>query len=170
MGECFRVLKPGHWLSLCYHDTSEGTWELVQNIMSDVGFSVDSAEAALFIDTGQKTYNQLTADKVNKRDLVINFRKPRPGEAASLNGDVGTAFNEKVRDIVREFLEVHPGATKDRIYDEVVSRLVRSGSMETHNFEELLRQVAEEVREPVKKNLFENQDADLFGTHEIGRW
>ncbi len=27
MSECFRVLKPGRWLSLCYHDTSEGTWQ-----------------------------------------------------------------------------------------------------------------------------------------------
>ena len=26
MAECYRVLKPGRWLSLCYHDTSEGTW------------------------------------------------------------------------------------------------------------------------------------------------
>ena len=28
MSECYRVLKPGRWLSLCYHDTSEGTWQL----------------------------------------------------------------------------------------------------------------------------------------------
>ena len=28
MAECYRVLKPGRWLSLCYHDTSEGTWAL----------------------------------------------------------------------------------------------------------------------------------------------
>ena len=35
------MLKPGRWLSLCYHDTSEGTWELVQDIMAEVGFLVD---------------------------------------------------------------------------------------------------------------------------------
>lgn len=33
LGECFRVLKPGRWLSLCYHDTSEGTWALIQDIL-----------------------------------------------------------------------------------------------------------------------------------------
>jgi hypothetical protein len=37
----------------------------------------------------------------------------------------------------------HPGATKDRIYDEVVSRMVRSRQMEAHNFDALLGQVAE---------------------------
>ena len=38
MAECYRVLKPGRWLSLCYHDTSEGTWALVQDIMAEAGF------------------------------------------------------------------------------------------------------------------------------------
>src|SRR5262249_11123756 len=80
MTECYRVLKPGRWLSLCYHDTSEGTWELIQDIMAEVGFVVDKSTSALFIDTPQKSYNQLMADKVTKRDLVMNFRKPKPGE------------------------------------------------------------------------------------------
>ena len=44
MAECFRVLKPGRWLSLCYHDTSEGTWALIQDIMAEVGFVVDKTE------------------------------------------------------------------------------------------------------------------------------
>ena len=48
--------------------------------------------------------------------------------------------------------------------------MVRKGQMEVHNFDELLRQVADEVTQPVKKNLFENEDPNLFGTHEIRRW
>jgi len=51
-----------------------------------------------------------------------------------------------------------------------VSRMVRSGQMEAHDFEELLSQVAEEIRQPVRKNLFENESPDLFGSHEIGHW
>lgn len=172
--ECFRVLKPGRWLSLCYHDTSEGTWALVQDIMAEVGFVVGEVDKAVYIDTGGNTYNQRVADKVTKRDLVVNFRKPKPGEAAPiivLNGDEDrTSFNEKARAIVRDYLEASPGSTKDRVYDHLVSRMVRAGEMEPHNFEELLGQVAEEVKEPVRKNLFENQPPNLFGTHEIGRW
>jgi hypothetical protein len=52
-------------------------------------------------------------------------------------------FQDKVRTIIHEHLLAYPGATKDRIYDEVISRMVRSGLMEAHNFDELLRQVAE---------------------------
>ena len=80
IAECYRVLKRGRWLSLCYHDTSEGTWSVIQDLMAESGFIVDTAESALFIDTEQKSWKQLVADKVNKRDLVINFRKPKPGE------------------------------------------------------------------------------------------
>lgn len=174
MGECFRVLKPGRWLSLCYHDTSEGTWSLIQDIMAEAGFIVDNADSALFIDTQQKSYNQNTADKVTKRDLVINFRKPRPNELSAepqITGEENTeVFGEKLRILIRDFLSANPGASKDRVYDHVVSRMVRSGSMQAHNFEEYLGQVAEPVREPVKKNLFEDKDPDLFGTHEVVRW
>lgn len=34
MAECFRVLKPGRTVSMCYHDTSEGTWTLVQDLVA----------------------------------------------------------------------------------------------------------------------------------------
>ena len=45
-----------------------------------------------------------------------------------------------------EILWRNPGCTKDRIYDEVVSRMVRSDQMETHDLVELLRRVAEEAK------------------------
>jgi 16S rRNA G966 N2-methylase RsmD len=173
MSECYRVLKPGRWISLCYHDTSEGTWQLVQDIMTEAGFIPESAENALYIDTGQKSYNQLMAEKVTKRDLVINFRKPRPGEVAQLTllGDEDqTTFKEKAQAILSEALQVHPGATADRLYDILVSRMVRRGEFERHNFETLLNTVAEPVKEPIMANLFEKKQPDLFGGHELVRW
>jgi len=174
MKEVFRVLKPGRWISLCYHDTSEGTWGLVQDIFAEVGFLPDKAATSLHIDTSQRSMQQRKADKVIKRDLVINFRKPKPGEvtaAVAITGDEDKAtFSEKVRQIIREYLGTYPGASKDRIYDEVVSSMVRSGHMEAHDFDELLGQVAEEVKTPVRKDLFQNEEANLFGTHEVGRW
>ena len=175
MDECYRVLKPGRWLSLCYHDTSEGTWAVVQDIMAEVGFITDRTESALFIDTGQKTYNQLTADKATKRDLVINFRKPAPGEWRVTrifipdNVDVPT-FQELGKQVIQDFLTNHPGSTKDRVYDALVSCTVSKGQMEAHNFEALLRSVAEEVQQPVKEDLFRNKEADLFRSHLQSRW
>ena len=152
MAECYRVLKPGRWISLCYHDTSEGTWQLVQDIMTEVGFIPEQVEQALFIDTATKTVNQYFGTKVTKRDLVINFRKPRPGEihaAIAITGDEDErTFSQKARAILTEALERSPGSTADRLYDELVSRMVRKGEFERHNFDKLLREVAEEVQTP----------------------
>lgn len=149
MSECYRVLKPGRWLSLCYHDTSEGTWQLVQDLMTEIGFIPEQSDEALYIDTAQKSFNQLMAEKVTRRDLVINFRKPRPGELIAqltLFGDEDAAtFAEKARAILSEALEAHPGSPADRLYDELVSRMVRKGEFERHDFDRLLRSVAEEV-------------------------
>lgn len=156
MAECYRVLKPGRWLTLCYHG-SEGTWAMVQDIMAEVGFLADNSDSALYIDTAQKSFNQRTGDKVNMRDLVINFRKPRVEElvpAGVITGDEDkTTFNQKLKAIIRDYIGANPGCSKDRIYDEVVSRMVRAGRMEDHNFTEVLKELAEEVRdiEPTQK-------------------
>lgn len=153
---CFRVLKPGRWLSLCYHDSAEGTWELVQDILAEVGFIAETTAGAVAIDAKEKSLKQITADKITKRDLVINFRKPNPDEVTSHIAITGnedkTTFNEKIRQIIRDYLDTSPGSTKDRVYDEVVSRMVRTGQMEAHDFNELLGQVAEEAKIERGKN------------------
>ncbi len=82
----------------------------------------------------------------------------------------GRTFAEAATPVIRDYLTSHPGATKDRIYDELVSRMVQAGKMEAHNFDKLLRTVAEEVREPIKKDLFDNEEPDLFGSHISSRW
>ncbi|OLD57308.1 MAG: hypothetical protein AUI54_03260 [Acidobacteria bacterium 13_1_40CM_2_56_5] len=72
-------------------------------------------------------------------------------------------LREAARNVIRDFLTAHPGSTKDRIYDALISNLVQKGQMEAHDFDALLRSVAEEVQQPVKKNPFEN-------SHVQSRW
>jgi DNA modification methylase/DNA-directed RNA polymerase subunit RPC12/RpoP len=148
--EMFRVLKPGRWVSLCYHDAAEGSWEMLQDAFTIAGFIPDNSAKAISIEVRNKSFKQRTTTNVQKRDLVINFRKPKPEELGTADGIISgdeaeSTFVEKVHAIIRSFLESHPGSTKDRIYDEVVSRMVRAGLMEAHNFDELLTRVADEV-------------------------
>jgi adenine-specific DNA methylase len=151
MAECYRVLKPGRWLSLCYHDRSEGRWAMVQDLMVKVGFRIDTDQPPACIETGQRSFNQFMSDKATKRDLVVNFRKPRPGELgmdqtrATATDDVA-AFELLGRQIIGEFLATNPGSTKDRVYDEFVGRMMRLGQMKAHSFDALLQSVADEVR------------------------
>jgi DNA modification methylase len=150
MRECYRVLKPGRCLSLCWHDASAATWRHVQDIMTRVGFRMEESDRALFIDTGSNTYNQRVTDKVVKRDLVINFRKPRPGESrrAPSTARKSTApFLFRARLIISEYLKAHPGSPKDRIYDHFMCKLIKTGRMEDHDFEKLLSKIARRADE-----------------------
>jgi 16S rRNA G966 N2-methylase RsmD len=145
MAECYRVLKPGRGLSLCWHDASAATWRHLQDIMAKVGFTLEDSDSPLFIDTGSNTYNQRVTDKVVKRDLVINFRKPRPRESGRAPTPVKKntlPFHVRAGSIISEYLKDHPGSPKDRIYDHFMSKLIKTGRMEDHDFEKLLAQVA----------------------------
>ena len=148
MQECFRVLKAGRWITLTYNDRD--TWPLFQNVMLETGFLPDESKAAVGMETTAKSEKQLKGEDNTLRDLVVNFRKPKPDEVSAtvaITGDEDeTTFNEKVHQIIRDYIGANPGSTKDRIYDEVVSRMIRSGQMEAHDFGELLRQVAEEAK------------------------
>ncbi|MBI4963327.1 MAG: hypothetical protein HY913_08620 [Desulfomonile tiedjei] len=145
MRECYRVLRPARWLSLCYHDSSGGTWPLVQAVMAEAGFEIGSADLPLSIDTGSNTYNQRVNDKPVQRDLIVNFRKPKVGESARPRPGPGkpmAGFHEQALTIIRDYLAANPGSTKDRIYDHFINALIRAGKLEEHNFGKLLLQVA----------------------------
>ena len=60
------------------------------------------------------------------------------------NVDIPT-FQELARQIIRDLLNAPPGATKDRIYDALVSSMYGKGQMEADDFEGLLK-LAEEVQ------------------------
>ena len=168
MGEVFRVLKPGRWVSLCYHDASEGTWQLLQDLMAELGFIPSQTDSAIFIDTNQKSYNQKVADKVTKRDLVFNYRKPKPGESSSfllLTGDEDPrSFNEKALAVIRDFLLENPGSTKDRVYDALVSHMVSRSQMQAHDFGSLLRIVADSTGGSGVAERWYLKDAELNAT------
>ncbi len=149
--EIYRVLKPGRWLSLCYHEASPVRWSALQEVLAAAGFLPDGLDKAVYLDYNQHSYKQYTADTGVKRELVLSYRKPRAGEAAAggpLPPGEESASRARALALVREYLALHPGATKDRLYDEVVSRLVRLGRLPARDFHSLLAEVALPVTEP----------------------
>jgi DNA modification methylase len=145
IAECYRVLKPGRRLSICYHHASSAMWEALQNVMADAGFLLGTSGRASVIDTGSNTYNQRVTDKLVKRDLVLNFRKPGSGEARPIRPKprpVHDGFTEPATRIIGEYLSANPGSPGDRIYDHLVSVLVPRGQMKDHDFMKLLNRIA----------------------------
>jgi len=136
----YRALKPGRYASICYHDTSERNWSVIQDAIRDAGFELVNV---LVLDPKQKTQDQITKEKVVKSDLVLNCRKPRTGEHRS-DGQTTEAelVTKRVRDIVLETLAYTGGQARDKLWDIVLKRLLVRGAMAEHRFDEILTEVA----------------------------
>ena len=147
MKECYRVLKPGRWITLTYNDRD--TWPILQDVMLETGFIPDMSDSPVTMETTAKSEKQLKGEDNTLRDLIVNFRKPRHGEIASdieITGDEDDkSFSDKVLKIVTEFLRNYPGSTRDRIYDEVVSKMISKGELKSLDIDNLLVHIAEEA-------------------------
>jgi DNA modification methylase len=168
LSHCYAALKPGRWLSLCYHDTDPATWARVQNMLFDTGFEIHTVTV---LDPKQKSSNQLTAEKVVKSDLVLNCRKPRPGERGE-NGEGEAKFvSERVREILIETLSLSGGQPRERLWDTVLKRLLARGQMAEHRFDDILSAVAfrsESGRWFLKEEFESLSESDLKNEENAG--
>jgi hypothetical protein len=165
----FRVLKPGRWVSLCYHDISEGTWRRVQDALLDVGFEIHTVTV---LDPLQKSSKQLTAEKIVKSDLVLNCRKPKAGELALTGAPQdNTPVQDRVRVILEETIAVNPGQTRDKLFDLVTRRLLERAQFVEHRFGDILRSIAapaEGDRWYLKQELEQLSQSDLENEERAG--
>lgn len=71
--ECYRVLKPGRWITVEFHNSSSAIWNAIQNAIGEAGFVI--ADVRIF-DKGQGTWKQMTTSGSVKNDLMISAYKP----------------------------------------------------------------------------------------------
>jgi len=168
LANLYRALKPGRWMSLCYHDTDPGTWTRLQNMLLDTGFEIHTVTV---LDPKQKSSNQLTAEKVVKSDLVVNCRKPRPGERGGNGNGEAVLVSKRVRDILIETLSTAAGQTRDRLWDVVLKRLLSRGQMAEHRFDDILSEVAfrsESGRWFLKEEFESLSESDIKNEEQAG--
>lgn len=70
--EIKRVLRPGRWLTLVFHNSSERIWQSLQAAIGEAGFSIGSVH---IFDKSQETMKQAVADNAVGYDIVINCQK-----------------------------------------------------------------------------------------------
>ncbi len=102
----YRWLKPGHWLTVEFHNSHNAVWNAIQEALSSAGFVVADVRT---LDKQQSSYRQVTADSAAKQDLVISAYKPLAAfeqrfiaEGGSLNG---------AWDFIQQHLEQLPAPT-----------------------------------------------------------
>lgn len=103
MEQCFaedwRVLKPGRWMTVEFHNSSNAVWNAIQEAIQRAGFVVADVRV---LDKQQGTFKQMTTAGAVKQDLVISAYKPRAGFEQKFAIEAGTEAG--AWDFVREHL------------------------------------------------------------------
>ena len=96
--EYHRVLKPGRWITVVFHNSRSAVWTAIQEAMLAAGFVVADVRT---MDKKQGSYRQVTSTAV-KQDLVISAYKPNDGLEDRFTLTKGT--EEGVWDFLRTHL------------------------------------------------------------------
>jgi len=96
--ELFRVLKPGRWITVAFHNSKNAVWNAIQESIGFAGFIVADVRV---LDKGQGTYKQMTTAGAVKQDLVISAYKPNRGLELRFKLEAGTI------DGVWDFINTH---------------------------------------------------------------
>jgi DNA modification methylase/predicted RNA-binding Zn-ribbon protein involved in translation (DUF1610 family) len=90
--EFYRVLKPGRWMTVEFHNSQNRVWNAIQEALQRAGFVIADVRT---LDKQQGTFKQVTTTGAVKQDLIISAYKPnerleervralsRPGLASS---------------------------------------------------------------------------------------
>ncbi len=102
MEACFqeyaRVLKPGRWMTVVFHNSSNAVWNAIQEAIQRSGFVVADVRT---MDKQQGSYRQVTSTAV-KQDLVISAYKPAAGLEQRFALEAGN--EQGAWDFIREHL------------------------------------------------------------------
>ena len=107
MEQCFsefrRVLKPGRWITIEFHNSKNSVWNSIQEALTRSGFVVADVR---ILDKKQKSFKQATTAGAVKQDLIISAYKPNGGLEKRFKLTAGT--EEAVWDFVRTHLKQLP--------------------------------------------------------------
>lgn len=101
--EYFRILKPGRWMTVEFHNSQNAVWSSIQEALQRAGFVIADVRV---LDKKIKTHTQRTAGGSVNKDLAISAYKPNGGLEERFKLEAGT--EEGVWDFVRTHLKQLP--------------------------------------------------------------
>lgn len=75
--ECYRVLRPGHWMVLVFMNSSQEIWQSVRDAIAGAGFSLERMD---IFDKQHGTFKQFVSDNTAGCDLLLHCRKADGGD------------------------------------------------------------------------------------------
>jgi len=126
--EMYRVLAPGRWLTVTFHNQKTSVWNALLEAAYTAGFEYINDVYELPAVVSARA--QLAPNASLTGDIIINFKKPRERRAKTLTSDV-SAEEVVVAEARQIIAERGNRATKNQIMRGVVHRLVTQGLMHT---------------------------------------
>ncbi len=113
--EYYRVLKPGRWMTVEFHNSQNSVWNAIQEAIQRAGFVIADVRT---LDKQQGTFKQVTSTGAVKQDLIISAYKPNGGLEDRFKLEAGT--EEGVWDFLREHLKRLPVFTEKNGSSELI--------------------------------------------------
>ena len=85
--DCYRVLKPNHWITIEFHNSQNKVWNILQNSISKAGFVIADVRV---LDKQVQTMKQYSTKNSVDKDLVISAYKPNEVFSRELLSKAGT--------------------------------------------------------------------------------
>ncbi|MBU7019307.1 MAG: DNA methylase [Theionarchaea archaeon] len=101
--EFYRILKPGRWMTVEFHNSQNSVWMAIQEALQRAGFVVADVGT---LDKKRGSFKQVTTTTAVKQDLIITAYKPNGGLEKRFKLASGT--EEGVWEFVKEHLERLP--------------------------------------------------------------
>lgn len=106
MTDCFveyhRVLKPGRWMTMVFHNSHNRVWHAIQEALQQAGFVVADIRT---LDKKHESFKQVVSDAA-KQDLIISCYKPSHSVEKSFSLEAGT--ENAAWDFIRNHLDQLP--------------------------------------------------------------
>jgi len=85
--EFYRILKPGHWMTVEFHNSKNAVWNAIQEAVRVAGFVVADVRT---LDKKRASLHQLVTNSAVQQDLVITAYKPRDSFIKEFTLNAGT--------------------------------------------------------------------------------
>jgi len=135
--EIYRVLKPGRWMTMVFHNSQKAVWDAIQEGLAAAGFGIGSIH---LFDKKQRSFKGVTAEGAVGYDVILNCYKPK---ATMANDIYGKPAKEAVLAFVsnhlrRQSLELIDERTPRKINSRMVGHFMSKGYRVPVNYEEFL--------------------------------
>lgn len=128
MDEVGRVLRPGAWASLQFHNSDDAVWSAIQNAVDSAGLRV---EAAVVMDKGQASFKGLRhhrrGEKVANFDLVLHLASMSRRGTCPRRREIG---RPEIRRVLEAYVADQPPSrrTTPWLHSQTMRHLMASGA------------------------------------------